>query len=401
MDLNALTLLVDILDAGNLSKAAQRLKMSRANVSYRLNQLEKSIGLQLVRRTTRRIEPTEIGLRLYEHGRRIQSELFAAREAVTTLGQDLQGRVRLSVPSGYGQLVMSNWLIAFKRLYPGIVLDVVFENRIEDLMRDEVDIAVRVMSEPPQNLVARDMGAVRYVACASPGFAATHGMPTELGQLFDAPVITSTVVGRQLRVAAYLGDERHEVLLEPTLISENFLFLRQAILAGLGVGIVPDYVVHDDVRRGAVVTTLDAYRLSIFGTHMYMLYMPNRHHTRATSTFIDFMLEEARNAGRGGRRGDGATGRRGDGATGRRGDAGIRRPPARRRDAARPRGGRSASRRRHAPMNGARDAQRRAPARRIARHCRRCTSSAIAQPMSSTPPTGSEPSISQPSTPIA
>lgn len=72
MDLNALTLLVEILDAGNLSKAAQRLKMSRANVSYRLNQLERSIGQQLVRRTTRRIEPTEIGLRLYEHGRRSQ-----------------------------------------------------------------------------------------------------------------------------------------------------------------------------------------------------------------------------------------------------------------------------------------------------------------------------------------
>ncbi|WP_179401142.1 LysR family transcriptional regulator [Burkholderia guangdongensis] len=300
MDLNALTLLVDILDAGNLSKAAQRLRVSRANVSYRLNQLERSVGLQLVRRTTRRIEPTEIGLRLYEHGRRIQSELLAAEEAVTTLGQDLQGRVRLSVPSGYGQLVMSEWLIAFKRLHPGIVLDVVFENRVEDLMRDEVDIAVRVMSEPPQNLVARDMGAVRYVACASTAFAAEHGMPADLGALTDAPVITSAVMGRQLRVAAYLGDERHEVLLEPALISENFLFLRQAILAGLGVGIVPDYVVHDDVRRGAALTSLDAYRLSIFGTHMYMLYMPNRHHTRATQTFIEFVLEEAGKAGRGG-----------------------------------------------------------------------------------------------------
>lgn len=86
MDLNALTLLVEILDAGNLSKAAQRLKMSRANVSYRLNQLERSIGQQLVRRTTRRIEPTEIGLRLYEHGRRIRNELLAAQESVTTLG---------------------------------------------------------------------------------------------------------------------------------------------------------------------------------------------------------------------------------------------------------------------------------------------------------------------------
>ncbi|CAG9243984.1 LysR family transcriptional regulator [Paraburkholderia unamae] len=299
MDVNALTLLVEILDAGNLSEAARRLKMSRANVSYHLNHLEKSIGLQLVRRTTRRVEPTEIGLKLYEHGRAIQNALLAARESVSTLGQSLQGRVRLSVPSGYGQLVMSDWLIQFKRLYPGIVLDVMFENRVEDLLRDEVDIAVRVMHEPPQNLVARDMGPVKYIACACTEWAGKHGMPQTLEDLARAPVITATVVGRQLRLAGYLGEERHEVLLEPSIISENFLFLRQSILAGLGVGIVPDYVMHDDIRQGAAVTSLDAWRLSIFGTHMYMLYMPNRHHTRAASTFIDYVLGEARKTGRG------------------------------------------------------------------------------------------------------
>lgn len=299
MDVNALTLLVEILDAGNLSEAARRLKMSRANVSYHLNQLEKSIGLQLVRRTTRRVEPTEIGLKLYEHGLSVRNALLAAQESVSTLGQRLQGRVRLSVPSGYGQLVMSEWLIAFKRAYPDIVLDVMFENRVEDLMRDEVDIAVRVMPEPPPSLVARDMGPVRYVACASADYARAHGMPTRLEALRVAPVITASVVGKQTRVAAYLGDERHEVLLEPSVISENFLFLRDAILAGLGVGIVPDYVVHEDMRRGEVVTALDEWRLSIFGTHMYMLYMPNRHHTRATLAFIDFMLDRAQKAGRG------------------------------------------------------------------------------------------------------
>lgn len=299
MDLNALTLLVEILEAGNLSEAARRLKMSRANVSYHLNQLERTVGLQLFRRTTRQVEPTEIGLRLYEHGRKIRNELLAAQESVTTLGRGLQGRVRLSVPSGYGQLVMSDWLIEFKRRYPGIVLDVMFENRVEDLMRDEVDIAVRVMSEPPQNLVARDMGPVRYVACASSEYARSQGMPVTLDELGTAPVITSAVVGRQLRVAAYLNGERHEVLLEPTLVSENFLFLRQAVLAGLGVGILPDYVVQDDMRRGMVVTTLDAWRLSIFGTRMVMLYMPQRHHTRAAATFIEFVLEQARRTGRG------------------------------------------------------------------------------------------------------
>ena len=142
MELTSLTVLVDILDAGNLSQAARNLKMTRANVSYHLNQLEKSVGVQLVRRTTRRVEPTEVGLRLYAHGRAIQNEMLAARETITTLGQGLQGRVGLSVPSGYGQMVMSDWLIDFKHLYPGIVLDVRFENRVDDLIRDEVDIAI-------------------------------------------------------------------------------------------------------------------------------------------------------------------------------------------------------------------------------------------------------------------
>jgi DNA-binding transcriptional LysR family regulator len=296
MDLQSLTLLVEILDAGNLSAAARRLKMSRANVSYHLNQLERSVGAQLVRRTTRRAEATEIGQRLYQHGLAIQNELQAARESASALGQGLVGRVRLSVPSGYGQLVMSDWLIEFKRQYPGIVLDVLFENRIEDLLRDEVDIAVRVIPEPPLNLVARELGPVRYVACASRAYAQEHALPTQLDQLASAPVVTAAVIGRQLRMSAYQGEERREVILEPTLISENFLFLRQAILAGLGIGLVPDYVVQEDVRRGEVLTTLDDWRLSIFGTQMFMLYMPNRQHTRATRTFIEFILERARGA---------------------------------------------------------------------------------------------------------
>jgi DNA-binding transcriptional LysR family regulator len=106
------------------------------------------------------------------------------------------------------------------------------------------------------------------------------------------------VHGRQLRVSAYLDKERHEVLLEPTIISENFLFLRQSVLASLGVGIVPDYVFDAELREGEVVAALTEWRLSIFGTHMYMLYMPVRHRTKAITTFIDFMLEQAKQAGR-------------------------------------------------------------------------------------------------------
>jgi DNA-binding transcriptional LysR family regulator len=293
-ELHALTLLVEILDAGNLSEAARRLKMSRANVSYHLNAYEKAVGQQLVRRTTRRIEPTEIGLRLYAHGRQIRNELEAARDALSSLGQSLQGRVRLSVPSGYGQMVMAPWLIAFQQQHPGIVLDVVFENRVVDLLRDEVDIAVRVMSEPPEHLVARELGPVRYVACATPAHFQAQGRPQRLEDLSQRPVLTSGVVGRQLRLSAYLHGERHEVPLQPRLMTENFAYLREAILAGLGVGIVPDYVVADALADGRVVTVLDDWKLSIFGTRLFMLYMPNRHHTRAASAFMGFMLQQVK-----------------------------------------------------------------------------------------------------------
>ncbi|WP_287966200.1 LysR family transcriptional regulator [Diaphorobacter sp.] len=292
MDLNALTLLVEIVDSGNLSQAARKLKMTRANVSYHLAQLEKSLGVQLVKRTTRRVEPTEVGLRLYEHGRNVRNELAAAQETITSLGQELRGRVGISVPSGYGQMVMSDWLIEFKQLYPGIVLDVLFENRADNL-RDEVDIAIRVIQEPPLSVVARSLGDVRYVACASLDYAARHGLPRTLLELRNAPVITAGVMGRQLRLAAYQGLERQEVMLEPTLISEHFPFLRQGVLAGLGVGVVPDYVVQDKIASGEVLTALQEYRLSIFGTHMYLLYMPNRHQTRAVRTCIDFLLAKA------------------------------------------------------------------------------------------------------------
>ena len=294
MDANSLLLLVDILDAGNLSQAARKRKMSRANISYHLTQLERSLGMQLVRRTTRRIDPTEAGLKLVQHGRTLRDELLAAQESVASLREGLHGSVRLAVPTGFGQLVMSGWLIEFKHRHPSISLELIFDNRVDDLLRDEVDLAIRVLSEPPPHLVARELSRMRHIACASSAYAAQHPMPQTVQDLAQLPIITSMVVGRTLRVSAYQGAQRHEVTLSPTLASENFQFLHEAILAGLGVGLVPDYVVAQDLAAGRVVQALDDWRLSIFGTRLYLLRMPDRYQTLAARTLIDFVIEKAR-----------------------------------------------------------------------------------------------------------
>ena len=124
MDLLSLTIFVEIVDSGNLSQAARSLNMSRANVSYHLASLEKSLGAELLRRTPQGNELTSAGEHIYQHARNIVNESGLLKEAVKRDVAELTGKVGLSIPTGYGQLVMGGWLIDFKRRYPGIVLDV-------------------------------------------------------------------------------------------------------------------------------------------------------------------------------------------------------------------------------------------------------------------------------------
>ncbi|ETF04453.1 LysR family transcriptional regulator [Advenella kashmirensis W13003] len=293
MDSVALLHLVDIIDAGNISAAARRLKMTRANVSYHLNQLERNVGAQLLRRTTRSLEPTEMGLQLYHQGCVIRNALAEAREA-TSLRDTPRGRVRLSVPIGYGQLVLAPWLLEFKRLHPSIDLDVIFDTKIRNLINDEVDVSVRVLSDPPQNLESRDLGPVSMLICASRPFAAEHGLPQTLDELRNFPIIAGSPVGKKLRVAGIFKGVRHEIVLEPSLASDNFLFLRQALLQNLGVGVTTDYVVRDQVASGEIVRAMPEWSLSIYGNRMHLLFMPDQYRIRAVTTLIEFLAHKGK-----------------------------------------------------------------------------------------------------------
>lgn len=293
LDSAALLHLVEIIDAGNISAAARRMKMTRANVSYHLNQLERHVGAQLLRRTTRSLEPTEIGLRLYHQGCIIRSALAEAKEA-TSLGDTPRGRVRLSVPIGYGQVVLAPWLLEFKRLYPTIDLDVIFDTKIKNLINDEIDVSVRVLSEPPQNLESRDLGPVSMLICASRGFAAQHGLPQSLDELKNFPIIAGSPVAKKLRISGTFKGVRHEIVLEPSLASDNFLFLRQALLENLGVGVTTDYVVRDQVATGEIVRAMPDWSLSIYGNRMHLLFMPDQYRIRAVTTLIEFLAQKGK-----------------------------------------------------------------------------------------------------------
>lgn len=295
IDANDLILLVKIMEAGNLSKAAKQMKTSRANISFKLNKLEQSIGQQLFRRNTRNLEATETALQLYQYGKNIKEELLAAKETLISFQQGIQGKIRLSVPTGFGAFVMSDLLIEFKKTYPHIILDVTFDNKINNLLDKGIDIAIRVISDPPENLVARVLGSVHYVACASDQYLKQYGIPIDITELSDLPIITSEAVGKKLKLTGYKDNLKSEVFLEPTIRSDNYPFLKQMILAGLGIGLVPRYIMQDALASKQVCSLFDSYRLSIFGSTMYLLYMPNLYRTKASQELIDFIIEKIRN----------------------------------------------------------------------------------------------------------
>lgn len=294
MDLQALTIFVEIVDGGNLSQAARALNMSRANVSYHVAQLEKSLDAELLRRTPQGIELTPMGQQVYEHARNIVHESALMREAVNASAneQQLTGKIGLSAPTGFGQLVMGPWLIEFKKKHPGIILEVRLENFIDNLVKDGVDVAIRVTQEPPPMVVARDLGPVHYALCASAEWAARNRVPQTLAELRRTPIITSGGVSGRVRMTATQNGHGEEIEFVPTLMSRSYPFVLDCIAGGLGVGLVPDYMTRPRLQSGELVPVLADYQFGINRNHMYLMYMPNRYQSRATITFIDFLTDK-------------------------------------------------------------------------------------------------------------
>lgn len=294
MDLNALRLFVDIVDAGNLSAAARKLRMTRANVSYHLKALESELGVQLLRRTTRHVEPTPVGAGLYEHGRNILGEVAAANALISSMGKSLHGHVRLSVPTGLGHALLSPLLVQFKQRYPDITLDVVFDNRIHNLVAEDVEVALRIISTPPDAVVATEIGVVDWVVCAAPSYLRDRPAPAELAGLATHAIVCAAPIGQKLKASGTRegATAREQVVLTPTLSSENFAFLKDAVIGGLGVGIFPMYAIGDELDRGELVPLLPDYRISVFGSKLYLLTMPNRYQTMATRYLLTFLRTE-------------------------------------------------------------------------------------------------------------
>lgn len=292
IDPNDLLIFASVAELGSFSRAAERMGLPKSTVSRRLAALELRLGERLLLRTTRRQSLTEFGLQLLEHARQVVSEV----EAVAALSERRQatpsGRLRVSMPSDFANLLLADTLAAFIALYPSIQLELDLSPRRVDLLGEGFDVVLRIGKLPDDaSLAARRLAVFSFGLYAAPSYLAEHGEPLGPDDLARHAAIGMLQANGEVAPWSLEQGEQRWQGIPPGTASANApeLLIRLAC-AGAGIAAVPDYFALPDVRRGALRRVLPAWSLP---SHTAWAVFPERKLMPVkTRVFID-MLQTA------------------------------------------------------------------------------------------------------------
>lgn len=258
--LKAMRVLVRVAERGNFSRAAADLGLSHGMAGAIVKGLEDALGVELIRRTTRRMSLTAEGALYVEQARRILEEIEALDQSVTGRSQ-LRARLTLQVPSAFGRLVLAPAIGGFLAEHPEIDLSVLSRDRFPDMVADAVDVLVYVGPLRDSALVATRIGQFPIVTVAAPSYLASRGMPATIAELaaHDRINILSATEGRAL---SWRFREGGTTRLEAMPAALSFESSEAAVAAAIGgAGVVQNiaYAVMEPVRAGSLVPLLTGY----------------------------------------------------------------------------------------------------------------------------------------------
>jgi DNA-binding transcriptional LysR family regulator len=243
-----------VAEAGGFTAAARNLGRTTSSVSKQIQSLEARLGARLLHRTTRRVSLTEVGVAFRDRVQVVLHDLDEAETAVAQLQQEPRGLLRVSVPTDFGRLHLAETLARFAVRYTGIRLEVDFSDRFVDVVEEGFDIVIRIANLADSTLVARRMGPCRRVLCAATAYLEANGRPEDPSDLSGHSVIGYAY--EQARPWRFRGTEEAEVTLsvEPSHRANNGEMIRGMVLGGLGIALLPTFLIGDDLRAGRLVT---------------------------------------------------------------------------------------------------------------------------------------------------
>jgi DNA-binding transcriptional LysR family regulator len=280
---------VTVIDAGSFSKASERLGVAKSIVSRRVTQLEKRLGVQLLRRTTRSLSLTEAGRQFHERATRVLTDLDEAEESVSSAAAALRGRIRLAAPLSFGLHHLRDALCDFMRRHPSVDVDLDLNDREINLVEEGFDMAVRIGQLPDSTLVSRRLGTVRFVASASPAYLAAHGEPRAPQEISAHQGLHYANIPLSQAWRFERDGETETVLPQVRLRANNGDVLAEAAAAGLGIVYGPTFIASHHIAAGRLMPVLTGYRRPPLG--LYALFPPGRLQPRRVRALTDFLVD--------------------------------------------------------------------------------------------------------------
>lgn len=284
--LTAMQVFVAVIEAGSFVRAAELLHLSTTAVSRHMSELETHLGARLVQRTTRRMSLTEAGRRYYERCREILAAVEEAEADALADEARPRGLLRVNLPHGFGLAHVAPHIPTFSARYPELKLELSFSDRVADLVEEGIDVALRISTRLPEQMVARQLCPIHLVACAAPAYLQAHGVPAHPQDLKRHLCLTyayGSGDGWNFRE----GERGVQVTVSGRLRANSGEMLRLAALAGQGIAMQPTFIVGADLRQGALVEVLREFRAPPL--HAHAIFHESARRSLRVRTFVSFL----------------------------------------------------------------------------------------------------------------
>ncbi|MDR2243401.1 MAG: LysR family transcriptional regulator [Providencia alcalifaciens] len=290
-----LPIFIAIVEQGSLTKAAESLHMTKSAVSKKLIALEAQTGIRLITRSTRHLQLTEAGELYYSYLKKAHQAINEGNEMLSRYSGSVDGTLKISAPMVFGHLHLTALLPEFLKRWPQLHAEIVFDDKLVDLVGDGFDMAVRIGELQDSSLISRTLSPCHSVLCASPKWLEEHGNPNNLDELAEHNcLLYSYFQAGQTWLFTYQGKK---VRFTPTgnFRANSSLALHQAALQGLGICQLPQFIVAPDILAGRLVTVLPEYHLPLH--HIYAVYPNRKFLPKKVATFLDFLQETLGSSG--------------------------------------------------------------------------------------------------------
>lgn len=288
MDLNAALVFVRVIQAGSFSRAAKQIEMPVSTVSAKVASLEKSLGVSLIQRTTRRLRLTESGELYFKHAVRAIGELQMAQNLTQEAQDGAHGKIRITAPVEVGMSTLAESVSVFIAKNPGLHVELVLTDRMVDLIGEGVDIGIRIGELKDSTLISKKIGQSGMRAFASPTYlkkAAPLKKPQDLVN-HSCLIFTNTYDGQwTLERATQIS----KVAVTGGFSANNLIAIHRLALDGRGVALLPAYLCKDEIEKRKLVPVLEGWATKRHPVHL--VYPQQSFLPKSTRLLIDHLSE--------------------------------------------------------------------------------------------------------------